>query len=110
MDAIRDRDAAAFGRLLPTHADLQAAGFEGSGSRELAAHAAAAPAAFAKARRGPEADRPRRKWTSMLTPQPPGTLPAGAAGVAKDVVAYDNVVALVESQEGKRPGVSSARS
>jgi hypothetical protein len=36
----------------------------------------------------------------MLTPQPPGVLPAGAAGVAKDVAAYDNVVALVEGKGG----------
>jgi thiol-disulfide isomerase/thioredoxin len=100
VNAIRDRDAAAFGRLLPTPADLQAAGFEGERLAELAAHAAAAPAAFAKAVAVQKEIGPGAKWASMLTPQPPGTLPAGAAGVAKDVVAYDNVVALVESQEG----------
>lgn len=33
----------------------------------------------------------------MLTPNPPGVLPAGAPGVSADVLAYDNVVALVES-------------
>jgi len=36
----------------------------------------------------------------MLTPQAPGTLPAGMSGMTKDVSAYDNVVALVESKQG----------
>jgi thiol-disulfide isomerase/thioredoxin len=32
-----------------------------------------------------------------MTLQPPGTLPAGSEGVARDISAYDNVVAIVES-------------
>ena len=37
-----------------------------------------------------------------MTPQPAGTLPAGSDGVARDVLAYDNVMAIVES--GTRNG------
>ncbi len=44
------------------------------------------------------------KWASMLTPQPPGILPAGAPGVAQDVTAYDNLVALVENGSGSGGG------
>jgi thiol-disulfide isomerase/thioredoxin len=40
----------------------------------------------------------------MLTPQPPGILPAGAPGVAQDVTAYDNLVALVENAAGGAGG------
>ena len=98
--ALRDRDAAAFARLLPTKADLEAAGFEGELLAELAARVSAAPAAFAKGAAEQKEIGADARWTSMLTPQAPGTLPAGSAGLAKDVSAYDNVVALVESKQG----------
>ena len=100
VEAIKNRDAAAFARLLPTKADLQAAGFEGERLAELVARVAAAPQAFAKVAAAQKQIGPEARWTSMLTPQPPGVLPAGMAGVAKDVAAYDNVVALVEDKSG----------
>ena len=98
--AVRDRDAAAFGRLLPTGDDLKAAGFEGEQLAELVARVAAAPAAFAAMAGNQKEIVADSKWASMLTPQPPGTLPAGMNGLTKDVAAYDNVVALVESKQG----------
>ena len=101
--AVRGRDAAGFARLLPSKADLQAAGFEGDRLAELAARVAAAPEAFAtllaskeiKGRLSPDA-----RWSSMQAPQPPGVIPAGTPGVAQDVLAYDNLVAIVESKGG----------
>jgi thiol-disulfide isomerase/thioredoxin len=36
------------------------------------------------------------QWNNMLAPQP-GVLPVGTPGVAKDVLAYDNVVALIDA-------------
>lgn len=98
--AIRDRDAAAFARLLPSKADLEAAGLEGDLLTEVASRVAAAPAAFAKAAADQREIAADARWTSMLTPQAPGTLPAGSPGLAKDVSAYDNVVALVEGKQG----------
>jgi len=98
--AIRDRDVAAFTRLLPTADDLKAAGFEGERLAELVAHVTAAPAAFAKFLAAEKEIGPDATWSNMLTPQPPGAIPAGTAGFARDVVAYDNVVALVEHKGG----------
>jgi len=100
VNAIRDRDAAAFARLLPSKADLEAAGFEGELLTELVTRITAAPAAFAKAAAEQKDIGADARWTSMLTPQAPGTLPAGMSGLTKDVSAYDNVVALVESKQG----------
>jgi len=100
VSALRDRDAAAFARLLPTKADLEAAGFEGELLADLLARITAAPAAFAKAAADQKDVPADARWTSMLTPQAPGTLPAGTTGLSKDVSAYDNVVALVESKQG----------
>jgi thiol-disulfide isomerase/thioredoxin len=97
VDAIKGRDAAAFQRLLPTKADLEAAGFEGNTLSDLAGRVAAAPAEFAKLVAAQKQFGPDAKWSTMMTLQPPGTLPAGSEGVARDISAYDNVVAIVES-------------
>jgi thiol-disulfide isomerase/thioredoxin len=98
--AIRDRDAAAFARLLPTADDLKAAGFEGERLADLVARVTAAPAAFAKYVATQKDVAPDARWVNMLTPQAPGTIPAGSTGVVKDVSAYDNVVVLVEGKAG----------
>ena len=95
--AIRDKDAAGFLRLLPTKADLEAAGFEGPRLDELLARVGRAGKQFAQLAAGQKQIVPGTRWASMLTPQPPGVLPAGVPGVARDISAYDNVVALVES-------------
>jgi thiol-disulfide isomerase/thioredoxin len=102
VEAIKARDAAAFQRLLPTKADLEAAGFEGQRLTELLEKVAAAPAAFARIAASQKQLGPDSKWSTMMTPQPAGTLPAGSDGVARDVLAYDNVMAIVES--GTRNG------
>ena len=102
VEAIKSRDAAAFQRLLPTKADLEAAGFEGQRLAELLDRVAAAPAEFARIAAAQKQFSPESKWSTMMTPQPAGTLPAGSDGVARDVLAYDNVMAIVES--GTRNG------
>jgi len=102
VEAIKSRDAAAFQRLLPTKADLEAAGFEGQRLAELLDRVAAAPAEFARIAAAQKQLGPESKWSTMMTPQPAGTIPAGSDGVARDVLAYDNVMAIIES--GPRNG------
>ena len=97
VEAIKSRDAAAFQRLLPTKADLEAAGFEGQRLAELTDRVAAAPAEFARLAAAQKQLGPEAKWSTMMTPQPAGTLPAGTEGVVRDVLAYDNVMSIVES-------------
>lgn len=97
VDAIKNRDAAAFQRLLPSREELEAAGFEGPVLADLVARVAAAPAEFARVAGGQKQLGGEAKWTAMMAPQPPGTLPAGSDGVARDVTAYDNVVAVVDN-------------
>lgn len=98
--ALRDRDAVTFTRLLPSKADLQAAGFDGQRLDELVARAERAAKRFPEVAAAQKQVGTGSKWASMLTPQPPGILPAGAPGVAQDVTAYDNLVALVENPSG----------
>ena len=96
VNALGRRDAAAFVRLLPTKADLEAAGFSGDRLTDLTARADTARQAFAKLAAEQKKVGASAVWTSMLTPQPPGVLPAGSPGVERDVTAYDNVVALAD--------------
>jgi thiol-disulfide isomerase/thioredoxin len=96
VNALGRRDAAAFVRLLPTKADLEAAGFSGDRLTELTSRADTARQAFAKLAAEQKKVGASAVWTSMLTPQPPGVLPAGSPGVERDVTAYDNVVALAD--------------
>jgi len=95
--AIRDKDAGGFLRLLPTKVELEAAGFAGPRLEELLARVGRAGKQFAQFSAGQKQIVPGTRWASMLTPQPPGVLPAGVPGVTRDILAYDNVVALVES-------------
>jgi thiol-disulfide isomerase/thioredoxin len=101
VEALRSRDPAVLARLLPSKADLEAAGFAEPRLSELAGRVAAAqkgfPAVAAVAQKQLGA---AVRWNNMLAPQP-GVLPAGADGIAKDIVAYDNVVALVDAEGGK---------
>jgi thiol-disulfide isomerase/thioredoxin len=94
--ALRDRDAARFARLLPGKEDLEAAGFSGARLDELLGRVTAARQQFPKLAAAQKKVGPAATWASMLTPQPPGILPAGSAGVERDVTAYDNVVVLAE--------------
>lgn len=96
IHALRDRDAKAFARLLPSQEDLELAGFTAEKSAELAGRAREAAKAFPQTAATQKAIGPSATWASMLTPQSPGVLPAGSPGVARDVTAYDNVVALAE--------------
>ena len=102
VEAFKSRDVAGFQRLLPTKADLEAAGFEGQRLAELLDRVAAAPAEFTRVAAAQKQFGPETKWSTTMTPQPAGTLPAGSDGIVKDVLAYDNVMALVE--QGQRNG------
>jgi thiol-disulfide isomerase/thioredoxin len=97
VHALRDKDAAAFVRLLPTKADLETVGFEGARLEDLLARVGRAAKQFPQLAAGQKQIGTGTRWASMLTPQSPGVLPAGSPGVARDVTAYDNLVALVES-------------
>jgi len=94
--ALKARDPALFTRLLPTKDDLVTAGFEEPLLSELVARAAKAGKEFASLAKAQQQINADVQWNNMLAAQP-GVLPAGTPGVAKDVLAYDNVVALIDA-------------
>jgi len=97
--ALRDRDVAAFQRLLPSRDDLVTAGFDGDLLDQLSRRAAAAAKDFPQLAKRQRQIGPGTRWTAMLA-GPPGVLPKGGDAATRDVLAYDNVVALTESGTG----------
>jgi thiol-disulfide isomerase/thioredoxin len=97
--ALAAGNARAFSRLLPTSDELEAAGFQGELLEALTARTAAAAQGFTDlVAAQPTIDRDAR-WNNMLASLP-GILPADGDTLAKDVMAYDNVVALFEGAGG----------
>ena len=94
--ALRDRDAERFLRLLPSADDLSAAGFDGSLLQQIVGRVQAAKRDFAALAQRQQSLTPQVNWTAMLAGLP-GVVPQGSDGATRDVIAYDNVVALTES-------------
>jgi thiol-disulfide isomerase/thioredoxin len=103
VEALGSRDAAAFARLLPAKTDLEKAGIEEPLLSQLTARAAAAAKGFPGLAAGQKQIGPGAKWNNMLAPHP-GVLPAGSTGYSADLLAYDNVVALVDGDGGGKAG------
>ncbi|HEV2970658.1 MAG TPA: redoxin family protein [Pirellulales bacterium] len=97
--AIRDRDPARFARLLLTSSELKLLALNPAKSKELAEKLAAAPAAFAELVRRQNTITAKSNWVHFGGSRP-GIVPAGTFGIPGDLVVYENVVAIVET-EGK---------
>lgn len=101
--ALRDRDAARFSRLLLTDEELENLGVSETQAGELKQKIASARSGFAEFSRRQKLITDKSLWTNFGATQP-GVLAAGAAGSTKDIVAYENVAAVIET-EGKHAQV-----
>jgi thiol-disulfide isomerase/thioredoxin len=96
--ALRDRDAARFQRLLLSSTELQNLGLSSKQVSELTEKISAAAKSFAA-----EAGRQRivtskSEWIHFGASRP-GVVPAGTDGSTKDLIVYDNVTAVVETDK-----------
>lgn len=96
--ALRARDGARFERLLLTADELKSLGLTSKQISELSEKISAAIKAFAG-----EAGRQRivtakSEWLHFGASRP-GVVPAGTDGSTKDVIVYDNVTAVVETDK-----------
>jgi thiol-disulfide isomerase/thioredoxin len=97
--ALRDRDAARFERLLLTADELKQLGLSAKQQSELAGKAAAALKAFPDAASRQKIVTGKSEWIHFGASKP-GVVPAGTEGATKDIVVYDNVTTVVET-DGK---------
>jgi hypothetical protein len=100
VKALAQKETGIFARLLPTKAELQAAGFTGERLDDLTRRVTAARTDFLRLAATQTLIGPDAVWTSMRTLRGPGLLPAGSPGLAREVMAYESVVALADSAGG----------
>ncbi len=97
--AIRDRDPQRFQRLLVSDNQIQAMGLGKQKAAALAKKVQLAPANFASLVKHQKTITPKTKWVSFAGSQP-GTVPAGTDESTSDVLVYENVAAMIDT-DGK---------
>lgn len=99
VDALRQKDADRFQRLLLTSEELKALGLSESRTREIELKLKAARDGFKELAQKQKTISSKSEWTNFGATQP-GVFPAGTDGSTKDLIIYENAAALV-SQDGK---------
>ncbi len=94
--ALRAKDSARFGRLLLTKAELQSLGLGKDKAETLAERVANAGTKFSTVARRQSIVSSDSRWLHFGASRP-GIVPAGTDGSMKDVMVYENVIAVVES-------------
>jgi len=97
--ALRDRDASRFQRLAITADELKQLGLSAKQLGELSEKVAAASKAFADEAKKQKIVTAKSEWVHFGASRP-GVVPAGKDGSTKDIIVYDNVTAVVET-DGK---------
>ncbi len=93
--AAAQRDKSKFARLLITEAEIDALGVGKEKAAALRQHATDAAEQFEAWASGQNVVSSQSKWTNFGADKP-GVVPAGTEGSEKDVVVYENVVALMD--------------
>lgn len=94
--ALRDRDAGRFKHLLLTRSELSSLGLGAEQAKALAAKIAAAADNFASAARRQNVVDHNTDWVHFGGTRP-GVIAAGTNGSKQDILIYDNVTAVVET-------------
>jgi len=102
--ALQTRDTPRFKRLLPTAAELRTVGFGKEKQEQLAELTAAAARQFEELAQKQTKVAKESKWIHFGAAKP-GVVPAGVDDSTKDIVVYDNVAAMIET-DGKHDQVN----
>lgn len=101
--ALRDKDAVRFQRLLLTKDELAALGLPEAKHAEVEKSLAAAKAGFAELAKKQNTVSAKSHWLNFGANRP-GVIPAGQDGLKQDLMAYESVSAIVET-DGKHSQV-----
>ena len=93
--ALRDQDPQRFAALLVTPSELDSLGLGTEKTEELAAKARLAAREFPSLSKSQQTIGSDAKWLQFAAPAP-GLVPTGTSGSTKDVLVYENVVAMYE--------------
>ncbi len=98
VGALRDADGERFKLLLISPDELAELGLSEEQTSELQEKVAAAARGFADAAKKQSIVGKKSEWVNFGASQP-GVVPAGSSGSTKDIVVYDNVAAVVETDK-----------
>ena len=99
VQAVRDSDTKRFQRLLMTTDELKEIGLGNAKSAELAQRLEQSSTEFKKFTSSQKTVDKTSRWASFGADKP-GLVPAGTEGSTVDVLAYENVMAVVETATG----------
>jgi thiol-disulfide isomerase/thioredoxin len=99
VGALRDKDAGRFRRVLITAEELKNLGLAADQEKQIAAKITAAASAFTEVANKQKLVGAKSEWLHFGASRP-GVVPAGTSGSSKDLVVYDNVTTVVET-DGK---------
>jgi thiol-disulfide isomerase/thioredoxin len=97
--ALRDKDASRFRRVLITSDELKNLGLAADQEKQLASKINSAAATFTDVASKQKLVGAKSEWLHFGASRP-GVVPAGTSGSSKDLVVYDNVTTVVET-DGK---------
>jgi thiol-disulfide isomerase/thioredoxin len=95
--AVREKNAERFAALVITEADLDAAGVTADLKTQLLAQATEATAGFADYLKDQTVISDKSRWVDFSAPHP-GVIPTAAGRTTRDLVVYENVIAMVETE------------
>lgn len=98
VSAVRDGSPQRFLTVLLSDSELAKLGLGESKEKELRTRLESARADFEKFVKSQDAIGPAAKWTNFGADKP-GIVPAGTNGSVNDIIAYENVVAIVDSNQ-----------
>ena len=97
VEAIKMRDDERFRRLLVSDAELKILGLGEDKGDQLTTRLENAKKGFAEFARGQRMINVGTKWAHFAADKP-GIVPAGTEGASQDIVAYENVIAIVDNE------------
>jgi len=95
VEATRTGDADRFAALLPTDTELKSLGLTGQRAKEVADKVENGAQQFAAWARQQKLIDNNTKWVHFGATRP-GVVPAGTDGVSKDLVVYENAIAMLD--------------
>ncbi|AMV32761.1 Thiol-disulfide oxidoreductase ResA [Pirellula sp. SH-Sr6A] len=96
VEAIKTKDEDRFRRLLPSEQEIKQLGLGDEKAKQLVERVLAARTGFAEFARSQKLVQSTTKWAHFAADKP-GVVPAGTDGATQDVVAYENVISIIDN-------------
>lgn len=96
VEAIKTKDEGRFARLLISNDEISRLGLESTKSKQLQERVDGAKKGFKEFVSSQKLITPTTKWTHFAADKP-GVIPAGTDEAASDIVAYENVISILDA-------------